>query len=149
MAGMLGFTKDDGHEVKDNGMRTKTITRPRTEPISKKLGFPVKASAFRFKSPLTGIFPGPVLVPCRSGDGGVQGLRWHAKRLRIDEDGDVADEFLDEVFPQMSVSTENNMALARFEVKYSTKPAKVRTQFLSPDGKIQQRVEYRGRSQWI
>lgn len=29
----------------------------------------------------------------------LQGLRWYAKRLQVDEDGDVADEFLDEVLP--------------------------------------------------
>ncbi|KAL5985415.1 hypothetical protein ACLOJK_027399 [Asimina triloba] len=28
------------------------------------------------------------------------GLQWYAKRLKIDEDGDVADEFLDEVLPE-------------------------------------------------
>lgn len=66
----------------------------------------------------------------------------------MDEDGDVADEFLDEIFPDMSVTRENR-ALARFEVKSSTRPAKVKNQALSQDGKIQQRVEYRGRSLWI
>lgn len=66
----------------------------------------------------------------------------------MDEDGDVADEFLDEVFPDMSVTRENR-ALSRFEVKSSTRPAKVKNQALSHDGKIQQRVEYRGRSLWI
>ena len=63
----------------------------------------------------------------------------------MDEDGDVADEFLDEVFPDMSSSRENR----RFEVKSSTRPAKVKSQALSQDGRIQQRVEYRGRSVWI
>ncbi|WOL05467.1 hypothetical protein Cni_G14196 [Canna indica] len=37
---------------------------------------------------------GPVLVPCDSGEGGVQGFRWFTRRLHIDEDGDVADEFI-------------------------------------------------------
>ncbi|ONI06080.1 hypothetical protein PRUPE_5G039100 [Prunus persica] len=149
MAGMLGFTKDDGHEVKDNGEEDEDDNQAQNRANFQETGLPRKGFSVPVQVAVDRNLPGPVLVPCRSGDGGVQGLRWHAKRLRIDEDGDVADEFLDEVFPQMSVSTENSRALARFEVKYSTKPAKVRTQVLSPDGKIQQRVEYRGRSQWI
>ncbi|KAL2489316.1 uncharacterized protein Fot_42608 [Forsythia ovata] len=93
---------------------------------------------------------GPIIVPCNSGDGGLQGLRWYARRLRIDEDGDVADEFLDELPADMSMSTENNnRKLPRFEVKYSTKPAKVRNQALLPNGKIQQHVEYQGRLEWV
>ncbi|KVH91724.1 uncharacterized protein LOC112529605 [Cynara cardunculus var. scolymus] len=45
---------------------------------------------------------GPVIVPCPAGDGGVQGLNWHTRRLKIDEDGDVADEFLEEIVPETS-----------------------------------------------
>lgn len=79
-----------------------------------------------------------------------QGLRWYARRLRIDEDGDVADEFLDEVPADTFPNTENhNKKLPRFEVKYSTKPAKVKSQVLLPDGKIQQQVEYQGRLEWV
>jgi hypothetical protein len=37
-----------------------------------------------------------------------QGFRWYTRRLRIDEDGDVADEFLDEIIPEGSIS--NNKA---------------------------------------
>ncbi|PWZ10383.1 Vesicle-fusing ATPase [Zea mays] len=36
------------------------------------------------------------------------GFRWYTRRLRIDEDGDVADEFLDEIIPEGSIS--NNKA---------------------------------------
>ncbi|KAK9266938.1 hypothetical protein L1049_027197 [Liquidambar formosana] len=79
-----------------------------------------------------------------------QGLRWFAKRLRIDEDGDVADEFFNEVLPETSSSLEGqHKPLPKFEVKYSTRPAKVRKQVMSLDGKIQQYVEYQGRLQWI
>lgn len=79
----------------------------------------------------------------------VQGLRWYAKRLRIDEDGDVADEFLEEVLPETPTSIENQRKLPRFEVKYSARPAKVKKQMLSLDGKIQQCVEHQGRLQWV
>ncbi|XP_011028195.1 PREDICTED: uncharacterized protein LOC105128296 isoform X1 [Populus euphratica] len=116
---------------------------------------------------------GPVIVSCNSGDGGVQsvfcscaaevicyfiiasvnfskGLRWYAKRLRIDEDGDVADEFFDEVLPDTSSRVdEQHKPLPRFEVKYSTWPAKIKKQMISHDGKIQQRVEHQGRLQWV
>lgn len=79
----------------------------------------------------------------------VQGLKWYAKRLRVDEDGDVADEFLDEVLPKTPNGTENQRKLPRFEVKYSARPAKVKSQMLSLDGKIQQCVEHHGRLQWV
>lgn len=72
------------------------------------------------------------------------------KRLRIDEDGDVADEFLDEVLPEMSKNAEDQQRpFPRFEVKYSTRPAKVKNLGLSDDGKIQQCVEHQGRLQWV
>lgn len=80
----------------------------------------------------------------------IQGLRWYAKRLRIDEDGDVADEFLDEVLPQTTASEEEeHRTFPKFQVRYSTRPAKVKSQVMNPDGKIQQCVEYQGRLQWV
>ncbi|KAI3692053.1 hypothetical protein L6452_31862 [Arctium lappa] len=48
---------------------------------------------------------GPVIVSCPAGDGGIQGLNWRTRRLKIDEDGDVADEFL-EIFPETSSNTQ-------------------------------------------
>ncbi|KAL0432304.1 UNVERIFIED_CONTAM: hypothetical protein Slati_2564700, partial [Sesamum latifolium] len=78
------------------------------------------------------------------------GLRWYARNLRIDEDGDVADEFLDEVSPNMQENMEeHNRKLPRFEVKYSTRPAKVVNQALLANGKIQQHVEFQGRLEWV
>jgi hypothetical protein len=62
----------------------------------------------------------------------------------------VADEFFDEVLPDTSSSVEEqHKPLPRFEVKYSTRPAKIKTQMMSHDGKIQQRVEHQGRLQWV
>ncbi|CAN6579720.1 unnamed protein product [Malus baccata var. baccata] len=174
IAGFLGFAKDDGPEVKDNEEEDEDDDQAHNRPHFQETGLPRKGFSVPRQVVVDRNLPGPVLVPCRSGDGGVQlvlwiifismagakqitllnsyylciqGLQWHAKKLRIDEDGDVADEFLDEVFPGMSISTENNRALPRFEVKHNTKPAKVKTQALH-DGKIRQRVEYRGTSQW-
>ncbi|KAG6432522.1 hypothetical protein SASPL_104099 [Salvia splendens] len=79
-----------------------------------------------------------------------KGLRWYTRRLRIDEDGDLADEFLDEVPPETSRSVEALESPApRFEVKCSTKPAKVRNLELLPNGKIQHLVEHQGRLEWL
>lgn len=73
-------------------------------------------------------------------------------RLRIDEEGDVADEFLDEVLPEVKTlsMTEGNKqrSLPTFEVKYSSLPAKVRRQVLT-QGRIQHSVEYQGRLLWV
>lgn len=76
-----------------------------------------------------------------------QGFRWYAKRLRIDEDGDVADEFLEEVLP--GKSAEEKRPLPSFQVKYNTRPVKMRNLFRSIDGKIQVGVESHGRLQWV
>lgn len=79
----------------------------------------------------------------------IQGLRWYAKRLRIDEDGDIADEFLNEVMEETPTNTEDHQRpFPRFEVKYSTRPAKVKNLVLSQEGKIQC-VEHQGRLQWV
>ena len=78
-----------------------------------------------------------------------QGLRWYAKRLRIDEDGDVADEFIDEGPPAATSAqpVDHHKTMPRFTVK-STRPVKVKGQILS-DGKLQQCVEHQGRLQWV
>lgn len=76
-----------------------------------------------------------------------QGFRWYAKRLRIDEDGDVADEFLEEVLPGKSAGEKR--PLPSFQVKYNTRPVKMRNLFRCIDGKIQVGVESHGRLQWV
>ncbi|KAL8141780.1 hypothetical protein V2J09_014812 [Rumex salicifolius] len=53
------------------------------------------------------------------------GLKWYAKRLRIDEDGDVADEFLDQVSNDAAHTIEGEpKSLPKFQVKYTTQPVK-------------------------
>lgn len=74
-------------------------------------------------------------------------MKWYAKRLRVDEDGDVADEFLDEVLPQSS-GPDDHRPVPKFEVKYTARPAKVRDQQVTA-GNIFQSVEYKGRLQWV
>ncbi|KAF3449459.1 hypothetical protein FNV43_RR10187 [Rhamnella rubrinervis] len=146
IAGFLGFAKDDAHDVRDredddNDAQNPVHMQPTGLP-RKGFSVPVQVAVERPQS-------GPVLVPCDSGHGGVQGLRWYAKRLRMDEDGDVADEFVDEVLPQTPTNTENQRKLPRFEVKYNARPVKVKSQVLSVDGKIQQCVEHQGKLQWV
>ncbi|CAN1256734.1 hypothetical protein LINPERPRIM_LOCUS9409, partial [Linum perenne] len=66
------------------------------------------------------------------------GLKWHAKRLKTDEEGDVADEFLDHT----SSST-------RFEAKLGVRQAKVKRQVMSRDGKLQHIIEFQGRKRLV
>lgn len=149
IAGMLGFAKDESHELKDeqvNDSNRVVLDENQTQHLPRK-GFsvPVQVSVDR---PQTG----PVLLPTSGRDGGVQGFKWYARRLRIDEEGDVADEFLDEVLPEVKTvsMTEDNKhrSLPTFEVKYSTLPAKVTSQVLS-QGRIQHSVEHQGRLLWV
>ncbi|ONK56036.1 uncharacterized protein A4U43_C10F3470 [Asparagus officinalis] len=92
---------------------------------------------------------GPVIVPCNIGEGGVQGFRWYGRRLRIDEDGDVADEFLDEVLPQDRSMSQEHRTLPRFEVKYNTRPAPVRKQAITINGNVHPSMEYKGMLRWV
>ncbi|KAH0664216.1 hypothetical protein KY284_029147 [Solanum tuberosum] len=140
LAGLLGFSKDEGHEVRD-------VEDENAGPHN---NLPRKGFSVPVQVPVSRDLPGPILVQCNRGAGGVQGLRWYAKRLRIDEDGDVADEFLNEIPPDAPSSTdENNRKFRKFELKYTTKPAKVTSQALSAAGKIKYRVEYQGKLEWI
>ncbi|XP_049412128.1 uncharacterized protein LOC125875090 [Solanum stenotomum] len=140
LAGLLGFSKDEGHEVRD----------VEDENVGPHTNLPRKGFSVPVQVPVSRDLPGPILVQCNRGAGGVQGLRWYAKRLRIDEDGDVADEFLNEIPPDAPSSTdENNRKFRKFELKYTTKPAKVTSQALSAAGKIKYRVEYQGKLEWI
>ncbi|KAJ8560293.1 hypothetical protein K7X08_004351 [Anisodus acutangulus] len=139
LAGFLGFSKDEVTDVQDDDH---TASQNNNVP-RKGFSLPVQVAVSRD-------LPGPILIPCNTGSGGVQGLKWYAKRLRIDEDGDVADEFLNEILSDTTPSTEeNHKKIPRFELKYTTKPAKVTSQALSAAGKIKYRVEYQGRLEWI
>ncbi|KAI3874067.1 hypothetical protein MKX03_034334 [Papaver bracteatum] len=187
IAGILGFGKDEQHhsdedEIADNHQnlnqnhhhhqqqhnhhhhhhqnqqnRDSNNNSSKEETRRSSKGFGVKVPVV-----VDRVNPGPLLVPTNLGDGGVQGLKWYAKRLRIDEDGDVADEFLDEVVQPVEVSSaaddrrqvasaadDRKQLLKKFELKYSTKPAKVRKQVITIDGKIHLSVEYQGKLQWV
>jgi hypothetical protein len=79
-----------------------------------------------------------------------QGFRWYTRKLRIDEDGDVADEFLDEVIPESSINN-NASPVGRFQPKYNTKPASLalRKQIIAVDGDVRHSLEHQGQLQWV
>ncbi|XP_057795388.1 uncharacterized protein LOC131011633 [Salvia miltiorrhiza] len=156
LAGLLGLGKDEDQQHRDGDTAAETTAPP---PFSVPSAAAATASAQHLprrgfsvpvQVPVERGPPAPLLVFCPSGDGGVQGLRWYARRLRMDEDGDVADEFLDEVSADTSRSGEAHERPApRFEVKNSTKPARVRNLALLPNGKIQHQVEHQGKLEWL
>ncbi|GJR05956.1 hypothetical protein Tco_0528940, partial [Tanacetum coccineum] len=75
----------------------------------------------------------------------IEGLRWYSQRLKVDEDGDVAHEFIEEVFLETTSNTAVHCKqFPIFEVKLNTKNAKARSPVLSSEGKIQQYVEFQG-----
>ncbi|XP_071706485.1 uncharacterized protein [Rutidosis leptorrhynchoides] len=152
VAGFLGFgnhdendnTENDNHKTRNMNSDEEIHHHHHNHPhsYSNRRGFSVQVPVDKVHQ------IGPVLFPCVAGDGGIQGLGWYTKRLRVDEDGDVADEFLDEVFSETSASniTEvHHKQFPKFEVKVNTKSAKARNPILSREGTIQQFVEYRGR----
>ncbi|XP_058104253.1 uncharacterized protein LOC131248172 [Magnolia sinica] len=153
IAGILGLLKDENHDPSDednnnnnnNDSSGDHADKEQTRRRRPTKGFSVQVPVSVDRAVAS---QGPLLVQCSLGDGGVQGLRWYAKRLRIDEDGDVADEFLEEVLPEAS-GPDGQGAFPKFAVKYNTRPAKVRNQIIAADGNIRHCVEYKGRLQWV
>jgi hypothetical protein len=79
-----------------------------------------------------------------------QGFRWYTRRLRIDEDGDVADEFLGEVLPE-NLANSDVAPVGRFQVKYNTRPTALamRKQTVAIDGDIRHSLEHQGQLRWV
>ncbi|XP_010434596.1 PREDICTED: uncharacterized protein LOC104718528 [Camelina sativa] len=149
LAGVFGFGQevlkdddDDDTGINDSG----DVNQPRFRETGlprKGFGVPVQVSVES-----SNLAP-PLLHPCAAGDGGIQGLRWYTKRLRVDEDGDVADEFLEEGRDKPTNAEDDdhncNKNIPRLQIKRKTKPAKVRRLVVSCDGKLQQCIEHQGR----
>ncbi|CAH8278054.1 unnamed protein product [Arabidopsis lyrata] len=139
LTGILGFGHNDGggghgavrEEDGDGGDNTGTVSgdgdkrREENQTRFRETGLPRKGFGVPVQVAVERSNPGPVLQPCAASDGGIQGLRWYSMRLKIDEDGDVADEFLED---------HNCKTLPR---KCKTKAAKVRGLVISSDGKLQ------------
>ncbi|CAN0908175.1 hypothetical protein LINGRAHAP2_LOCUS25159 [Linum grandiflorum] len=157
IAGILGFVRDEGdHDVKQDHEEEEEegdeaeqyIPQSRSTSGFHQTGLPRrKGFSVPVQVPVDRQHPGPVLLPCNSGDGGVQGLKWYAKRLKVDEDGDVADEFLNET--PSSNSGEQRMSLPRFETNLSVRHAKVKRQVMSQDGKFKHLIEYQGQRRLV
>ncbi|XP_010439920.1 PREDICTED: uncharacterized protein LOC104723284 [Camelina sativa] len=147
LAGVFGFGQevlkddDDDRGIDDSG----DVNQPRFRETGlprKGFGVPVQVAVERSNL-------APLLQPCAAADGGIQGLRWYTKRLRVDEDGDVADEFLEEG-PEKPTNAEDDdhnciKTMPRLQIKRKTKPAKVTRLVVSSDGKLQQCIEHQGR----
>ncbi|XP_068651396.1 uncharacterized protein [Aristolochia californica] len=142
IAGIFGLLKDESHEANEEDDEDR-VRKEEAQPRG-----PTERFSIRVPVAVEKAHPGPLLAPCSFGQGGVQGLRWHAKRLKIDEDGDVAEEFFDEVYTGVS-RPENRNQPPKFEMIYSTRPAKVRSQVIAADGSIHQSVEFKGKLQWV
>ncbi|XP_072966608.1 uncharacterized protein [Typha angustifolia] len=151
IASIFGLAGDDHHEAsggdargsgQEGGDRTVKIA-PSQAP----------ARAYSVQEPVAVDKPTtvrPIIVPCDLGDGGVQGFKWYTRRLRIDDEGDVADEFLYEI-PSTISSTDNQIAPPKFQINYNTRPTvlAMRKQTVAIDGNIQQSLEYRGQLRWV
>jgi hypothetical protein len=77
----------------------------------------------------------------------MQGLTWYAENLRADDDGDVAQEFLEEIIPKTQVDPSNNKksTLAGFKaVTHTTRPVKLKGPVCIQDGNVHQLVEFSG-----
>ncbi|KAM0070076.1 hypothetical protein Hdeb2414_s0001g00009131 [Helianthus debilis subsp. tardiflorus] len=154
IAGFLGLgthevNKDSEDEIDDaNAHNTSNSTDEMhhyVDPNLPRKGFSVSVQVPVDKT----VQIGPVLVPCPAGDGGVQGLQWYTRGLKIDEDGDVADEFLEEVLTETVAGDAPQNTWSKFEVKLITKSAKARNPCLSKEGTVQHYVRYHGQRQLI
>ncbi|GAA0176160.1 peroxidase [Lithospermum erythrorhizon] len=146
-AGFLGLSKDEELENRQQNAESNTNSSPSPSnlpPFANNNNININRRGFSVP-----VDRGPVLVQCSPIDGGIQGLRWFARRLKIDEDGDVADEFFEEVLPAIQDSMDAHIPVRKIEEKFVARPAKVRKQVLSPEGKLQHCVENQGRLQWI
>lgn len=74
IAGFLGFTRDNnGHEVKDDEEEDKIDdNQAQNRPNFQETGAPRKGFGVQVQVPVERPQSGPVIVPCTSGDGGVQ-----------------------------------------------------------------------------
>jgi hypothetical protein len=92
-------------------------------------------------------YPPPVVSKCTYGNGGVQGLKWYSERLRVDDDGDIAEEFLSEVVP---ADPGNRNRRARFEcVRQKTRPVTLKGPVCTHNGNVHQIIETLGKSSWV
>ncbi|KAI5079217.1 hypothetical protein GOP47_0006888 [Adiantum capillus-veneris] len=125
--GHFGFFKDDNRHADQSA---------ETSP----------PAPFGAKRVVKGRVPVPVVSECTPGAGGVQGLQWYAEKLMMDEDGDVAQEFLKEVVSQPSCGGSGSSS--NFEVKSPAKPVKLKGPLCTLNGNVHQSVESSSGVHW-
>ncbi|CAM6094415.1 unnamed protein product [Calypogeia fissa] len=89
----------------------------------------------------------PVVSRSAYGNGGVQGLTWYTEKLRVDDDGDVAQEFLSEATPEC-VDADHQGTPPRLESVVQTKPAILKGPVCTQNGNVHQDVERPSEHLW-
>lgn len=70
LAGFLGFSKDEGQEVREEEDNVgEGAQNSNNVPLRKGFSVPVQVAVPRD-------VPGPILIPCNTGHGGVQVINW-------------------------------------------------------------------------
>jgi hypothetical protein len=77
-----------------------------------------------------------------------QGFSWYSQKLQVDEDGDFAEEFLNEVLPDLTGS-DGSREVPRLKVNPSTNPAKLVSRMFTENGIVYQSVEHAGGLRWV
>jgi hypothetical protein len=126
---IFGFT-----HKKENEKKPQDTVPQKTGGFSVKVAVPADPTLYA-----------PVVTQC-NGNGGVQGLTWYAERLRADDDGDVAQEFLKEVVPRAQGPDRN--AQPTFEAVSHTRPVKLKGPVCTQNGNVHQTVELSGKYLW-
>ncbi|KAG6509893.1 uncharacterized protein LOC121974731 [Zingiber officinale] len=139
IASFFGLTRDDGEEDEAATARFATGRSGTGRGIAVQVPVATELPSL-----------GPVLLPCDPGEGSVQGFNWYTSRLRMDEDGDVADEFLCEVVDD-NPTTKSQSRPPKLRVNYNTRhiSTAMRRQVVIADGNIYQALEQQGRLQWV
>ncbi|KAF8051944.1 hypothetical protein N665_1641s0008 [Sinapis alba] len=155
LAGVFGFGQEAVKNEEDDGGDDTGIDSgdgdkrgENNQPRFRETGLPRRGFGVPVQVAVERSQLGPVLQPCSAADGGIQGLRWYTKRLRVDEDGDVADEFLEEGGDKLTNAEDDSNCkkkMPRLEANRKTKAAKVRRLVVSSDGKLQHCIEHQGR----
>lgn len=144
---MVGFVKKIltrlGLFKEENSEKQQQPPVSGNEFVKSSPGFIVKMAV-----PADSVPQGPVVCQCLSGDAGVQGFRWYSQKLQVDEDGDVADEFLNEVLPDLA-GTYDSREVSRLQVNLNTEPAKLGSHMSAEGGNVYQIVEHAGGHRWV
>ncbi|GLJ22392.1 hypothetical protein SUGI_0421510 [Cryptomeria japonica] len=148
--GHLGFIKEDNNENQQHQQQQQPHHHQHhhhyqgpsvNNTVDSRQGFKMKVAVPTETAP-----QGPVVYQCWGNDGGVQGFGWYTQKLQADEDGDIAEEFLNEVLPDVR-GRDDLRVRPRLEVKHSTKPVTLKGPVISMNGNVHPCVEHAGKLQ--